>query len=98
MTTYKATIEGTNCWANLDGTRRRLGFVTIRAGKGADANHAAAVMERKLREELRSILLNEPADVPEITVAEVCEVDEKTAYSIPGAGCTWYPDDDAGAI
>jgi hypothetical protein len=93
MPIYKATFDGKNCWANLDGTCRKLGFVTIRAGRGTDANQAAAAMERKLREELDSILLNEPEDLPEIMVGDLCEIDEATAREIPGAGCTWYRDD-----
>lgn len=93
MAIYKATIDGRNCWANLDGTRKRLGFVTIRAGKGTDAIEAVGEIERKIREELRSILLNKPEDAPEITVGEICEIDEPSAREIPDAGCTWYPDE-----
>jgi hypothetical protein len=92
MPIYKATFDGKNCWANLDVTCRKLGFVTIRAGRGTDANQAATAMERKLRDELSSILLNDSEDVPQITMGELCEVDEATAHQIPGAGCTWYPD------
>lgn len=93
MKTYKVLLEGRNCWANLDGTCRRLGFVTIRTAKGSDANQAAAVAERKLKDELRSILLNKPEDVPELTIGEISEIDEEAASRIPGAGCTWYPDE-----
>jgi hypothetical protein len=93
MKMYKALFEGRNCWANLDGICRRLGFVTIRAGRGNDANQAATAMERKLRAELSSMLHNKPEDLPEIKMGEVCEIDEATASGIPRAGCTWYPDD-----
>jgi hypothetical protein len=93
MTNYKALFEGRNCWANLDGTRRRLGFVTIRAGRGTDAKQAATAMEQLLKEELDSILLNELDDLPKITMGELCEIDEESARKIPCAGCTWYPDD-----
>lgn len=67
--------------------------MTIRAVKGTDANQAAAAMEKNLREELKSILLNRLEDLPEITMGEVCEIDEETAQRISCAGCTWYPDD-----
>ena len=90
---YKTLIEGRNCWANLDGTCRRLGFVTIRAAPGADANQAATAIQRKLADDLRLILLNEKEDPPEITYGELEEIDEETARGIPGAGCTWYPDE-----
>jgi hypothetical protein len=93
MKFYKILIEGKNCWANLDGTCRRLGFVTIRAAPGADANQAATAIQRKLTDELRAILLNEKEDIPEITFGELEEIDEETAPEIPGAGCTWYPDE-----
>lgn len=87
MAIYKATFEGRNCWANLDGTCRKLGFVTIRVGRGIDANQAAAAaaaMEQKLRDELNSILLNKAEDLPEITVGKLCEIDEEASRGIPG--------------
>ncbi len=62
---YKTLIEGRNCWANLDGTCRRLGFVTIRAAFGADVNQAAMAIQRKLTDDQRLILLNEKEDAPE---------------------------------
>lgn len=93
MKIYKAIVEGRNCWANLDGTCKRLGFVTTRVAQGTDPAQAASTIERNLIEELRSILLNKPEDVPEITTGELCEIDEDTARGIPRTGCTWYPDD-----
>ncbi len=93
MKIYKVLLEGRNCWANFDGTCRRLGFVTIRAAKGTDSDQAAAAAEWKLKEQLRSVLLNKPEDLPEFTIGAICEIDEDAAREIPGAGCTWYPDD-----
>ena len=93
MKVYKVLVEGRNCWANLDGTCRRLGFVTTRVAQGTDPVQAAAAIERNLNEELRSILLNKPEDVPEITIGELSEIDEEIARSIPATGCTWYLDD-----
>ena len=90
---YKTLIEGRNCWANLNGTCRRLGFVTIRAAPGADVNQAATAIQRKLTDDLRLILLNEKEDAPEITIGELEEIDEETARGMPSAGCTWYPDE-----
>lgn len=94
MELYKVLIDGTNCWANLDGTCRRLGFVTTRVAEAPDADQAAAIALEKLKEELRPILLNKPEDIPQYTITEIYEVDEKTAARIHRAGCTWYPDDD----
>lgn len=54
---------------------------------------AAADIEQKLKEELRSILLNKPEDVPAFSIGEIFEIDEETAREIPRAGCTWYPDE-----
>lgn len=93
MKIYKAVVEGRNCWANLDGTCRRLGFVTSRVAHGVDAAQAVAVIQEKLAEELRSILLNQKEDVPEIIIGDLCEIDEMAARNIPNAGCTWYPDE-----
>jgi hypothetical protein len=92
MKFYKTLIEGRNCWANLDGTCRRLGFVTIRAAPGTDVDQAATAIQRKLTDELRAILLSEKEDITEIAFGELEEIDEETAREIPGAGCTWYPD------
>jgi len=93
MNIYKIRLEGRNCWANLDGTCKRLGFVTIRAEKGFDAHQAANAAHRKLKDELRSILQNAPEDLPEIITGEISEIDEELASRICGAGCTWYPDE-----
>lgn len=90
---YKVLIDGTNCWANLDGACRRLGFVTTRVVEALDPDQAEAVALAKLKEELRPILLNKPEDIPHYTITEIYEVDEKTATGISRAGCTWYPDD-----
>lgn len=69
--------------------------MTIRTGRGSDKNQAAAAAEQKLKEELRSVLLNKLEDVPEFTIGEISEMDEEGASMIPGAGCTWHPDDPA---
>ena len=94
MKIYKALIEGRNCWANLDGTCKRLGFFTTRVARGIDAAQATVAIQRKLAEELRSILLNEKEDTPEYIIGELSEIDEESAREIPDAGCTWYPDED----
>lgn len=93
MKIYKALIEGKNCWANLDGTTRRLGFFTARVARGLDANQAEGVIRQKLDEDLYSLLQNNEDDPPEIIVSELTEIDSETASSIPNAGCTWYPED-----
>jgi hypothetical protein len=93
MKISKTLIEGKNCWANFDGTTRRLGFFTTRVARGRDAAQAEKVMRRKLDEDLHSLLLNNQGDLPEIIVNELTEIDLQTASSIPNAGCTWYPED-----
>ena len=67
--------------------------MTIRAAEAPDADQAAAAALEQLKEELRQKLLNNPEDVPEYTITEIYEIDKDTAKDIPGAGCTWYPDD-----
>ena len=93
MKIYKTLIEGKNCWANFDGTTRRLGFFTTRVARGLDATQAEKVIRRKLDEGLHSLLLNSQDDPPEIIVNELTEIDSETANGIPTAGCTWYPED-----
>lgn len=70
-----------------------MGFVTTRVAQGNGPTEVATTIERCLNEELRSFLLNKPADPPEITMGEVYEIDEDAARGIPVTGCTWYPDD-----
>lgn len=33
------------------------------------------------------------AEIPFREFGEIEEIDEETARGIPGAGCTWYPDE-----
>jgi hypothetical protein len=93
MKIYKAMVDGRNCWANFDGTNRRLGFVTARFARSNHPEQAAALIRQKVAEELNGVLLNKEEDVPEIIIGEISETDEAAAIEIPNAGCTWYPDD-----
>ena len=93
MKIYKTLIEGKNCWANLDGTTRRLGFFTTRVARGLDATQAEGLIRQKLYEDLNSLLQNNNDDPPEIILSELIEIDSETANSIPNAGCTWFPED-----
>jgi hypothetical protein len=56
MKIYKTLIEGKHCWANLDGTTKRLGFFTTRVARGLDATQAEEVIRQKLDEDLNSLL------------------------------------------
>ena len=93
MKIYRALAEGKNCWVDVDGTIRRLGFFTTRASRGLDSTQAEEPIRRKLEDELRSKILNDQDDPPEIIFGELIEIDTETARSIPESGCTWYPED-----
>lgn len=93
MNIYKTLIEGKNCWANTDGTVRKLGFFTTRVVNALDATQAKEDVLRELAEELHSRLLNDNFDPPEITVNEVIEIDSAMASTIASAGFTWYCED-----
>jgi len=93
MNSYKAIIEGKNCWANIDGTARKLGFFTTRVVHALNATQATEVFLRELAEELKSRLLNDGLDPPEIVVNEIVEIDLTEASMIPNAGFTWYRED-----
>jgi hypothetical protein len=90
MKTYKALIEGGNCWTNFDGKPNRVGFFTTRVVRAFDASQAKEILLRELSMELQPRLLNDPLDPPEITVDEVNEIDQSTASTIANAGFTWY--------
>ena len=93
MKIFKTLIEGKNCWANFDGTTRRLGFFTTRVAYGLDVTQAEKTIRQKLDGELHSLLLNNQDDPPEIIVGKLTEIDSETASGIPDSGCTWYPED-----
>ena len=93
MKIFKTLIEGKNCLVNVEGTTRRLGFFTARTVYGLDPTQAEKAIRRKLEDELRSKILNNQDDPPEIIFGEFIEIDSETANHIPKAGCTWYPED-----
>ena len=93
MKTYKALVEGINCWASFDGTTRRLGFFTTRVVSAINETQAKQVILRELTEELQPRLLNDPLAPPEISVKEVIEADPSVANTIANSGFTWYCED-----
>lgn len=93
MNIYKALIEGKNCWADFDGTPKRLGFFTTRVVKAFDARQAKEIFLRELSIELQPRLLNDPLDPPEINVSEVSQTDLTAASTIANAGFTWYSEE-----
>lgn len=93
MKFFKALIEGKNCWANFDGTTRRLGFFTTRVTRSLNLAQAEEVIRRNLEAELSSLLLNGQDDSPELIVGQLMEIDAEAASNIPNAGCTWYPEE-----
>jgi hypothetical protein len=93
MKMFKTTIEGRNCWANFDGQPGRVGFFTTRVVSGIHETLAKENILRELAEELRSRLLNDRFDPPEIIVKEVIEIDQSEAGTIANAGFTWYRED-----
>lgn len=93
MNYYKTIIEGKNCWADIGGTTSKLGFFTTRLAHALDGEQAKANVLRELAEELKSRLLNDPFDPPEMTVNEVIEISLTEADTIPNAGFTWYRED-----
>lgn len=90
MNIYKTLSEGKNCWADFDGTPKRLGFFTTRVVRALDASQAKEIILRELSTELQPRLLNNPLDPPEITMNEVSEIDLSIASTIANAGFTWY--------
>ena len=95
MSYYKIIIEGKNCWVNIDGTVRKLGFFTTRVGHASNASQAKEAVLLELSKELRSYLSNDSFDLPEITGDEITEIGLTEATEIPGAGFTWYQEDTA---
>ncbi len=86
-------VEGKNCRVDVDGTTRQLGFFTTRTTRGLDSTQAEKEIRRKLEHELRSKILNNHDNPPEIIFGEFIEIDSETASNIPKTGYTWYPKD-----
>lgn len=95
MSYCKIVIEGKNCWVNIDGAVRKLGFFTTRLGHASNASQAKEAVLLELSKELRSCLFNDSFDPPEITADEITEIGLTEATEIPGAGFTWYQEDAA---
>ncbi|THJ17247.1 MAG: hypothetical protein CAF42_002375 [Nitrospira sp. CG24B] len=93
MKIFKTLIEGKNCYTNIDGSIRRLGFFTTRIACGIDPTQAEEKIRQQLDQELRSKILNNPDDPPEINFGKFIEIDSANAQSIALTGCTWYPQD-----
>lgn len=93
MNCYKIVIEGKNCWANIDGNVKRLGFFTTRAVTALNVDQAKKTILREISEELRSCIFNDSFDPPEIMVDETTEIGLAEAGEISNAGFTWYQED-----
>ncbi len=93
MNTYKTLIEGRNCWANFDGTAKKVGFFTTRVVRAIDVPQAKEMILQELSRELQPRLLNDLLDPPEIIVNEVSVIDRFDASTIANAGFTWYVED-----
>ncbi|HJQ97473.1 MAG TPA: hypothetical protein VJ826_04110 [Candidatus Polarisedimenticolaceae bacterium] len=87
MRWFSVTVKGRNCLIELDGQRRKLGFVATRFVKASDSLEARHAVLEALRVELDELLLNTDGDEPDL---EIEEVSEEEQLGKPNAGFLWY--------
>lgn len=96
-TPYLVTVNATNCIAEYDGVKRRMGFFATRHVVADNVEHAEALVVEALGEldELRQKLVNPADDPPVITLEDVVIVESRTGPA-PDEALAWYAEDDDG--
>jgi len=96
MPKYRVLLNGRNFWMNLENTFGRFGFYTWRYVEAQTSEEAERLAVDLVRgeETLRSAVLNASSDPPTIYVEEIDELESFDGITPPGAGRTWYREDD----
>lgn len=74
----------------MDSKVGRYGFFTTRFVEAKDSGGAEFSVMNLIREELRSMGLNDPSDPPTMHVEEIHEIDDFGENAVPGSGFTWF--------
>lgn len=99
MPKYAVLLEGKGCLLrtqeNLMGIFQRprvkpMGFFTTRFVEAQTPQEAGKLAIELVRQEVATVLANEPNDVWQLFIDEVWEDIEQFDLRAPGAGCTWY--------
>ncbi|SPP63518.1 putative Quinolinate synthetase [Nitrospira lenta] len=99
MPKYAVMLEGEGCLIKLQkrplGKVRaqkleRRGFFTTRFVEASDETEARKEAVRLVRDEIDSLICNEPNDPWKLSIDEVWEDPEEFDARAPGKGCTWY--------
>jgi hypothetical protein len=90
MNKYKVFIDGDNFDILLDGKVGKHGFFTTRFVEAKGSKEAEALAINLIRDELKSIVLNDRSDPPTLYVEENYEVDDFGDNLVPGTGFTWF--------
>ena len=94
MTKYRVRLEGQNIWLQSEGKPELLGFFTTRYVEATDPVDAERRAIELVQVNLQEIVLNQPNDPPAFYVEEVVElVRFPSDIEPPGAGYTWYPEE-----
>ena len=88
MPRYLVQVNASNLLVDMDGRRGKYGFIALRKVEAADRLAAGqlAVQMVKDDEEIRALLLNEPADAPVFEAQKVGEGDGTPVAD----GRIWY--------
>src|SRR5688572_3577910 len=93
---FKVMLRGENFKVALEDSVATLGFFTTRfveADTPDAAEHAAVEMVRQ-DTRLQDIVRNAPTDPPMIYLDSLSEIPSYDGYPAPGAGYSWFSDDD----
>lgn len=83
-------IEGSNFAIRLDGKVGKHGFFTTRFVEAKDSRNAETLVMNLIRDELKSIVLNDRSDPPMMYAEEIHEIDDFGDNIVPGSGFTWF--------
>ena len=96
MRKYRVFVEGTNFAIREEEKQAitKFGFFATRFVEAKDSEDAEIQTVNLIRDELKSVVLNDRSDPPMIYVEEIQEIKDFGDLLIPGSGCTWYAAED----
>jgi len=90
MKKFKVIVEGNNFVIKLDSKVGCFGFFATRFIEAKDSKEAETLAMNLIRDELKSIVLNDRSNPPAMYVEENYEIDDFRDNLVPGSGFAWF--------
>ncbi len=74
MRKFEICVRGRNFLIEEDGKQKKFGFYAARFIEAEDSSSALKIVMDSFRTELKSIVLNDESDPPNMKVVEICDV------------------------